>query len=604
MSQIRRLDSKLSARIAAGEVIERPQSVVRELVDNAVDAGAKEITLSIRGGGIDEILVSDDGGGIMKDDLPLAVTQYATSKIATLDDLYHLHTMGFRGEALHSISAVSRLTIASSYEGQKPWTMTVDNMVAEDLVPIGPDRGTMVKVENLFSHIPARRAFLKRPSSEGTLCRNTFLAKAMAFEKIHFRFIQDGVLKVDLPVRNGIFDRVMDILTLEENFNRKEFVYLEKKCRDFTIRLITSLSGVHRSDRSRIRTYVNDRPVDEYALVQAVVYGYGEILPGGAFPWSVLFVDDDPELVDFNIHPAKREVKLRNKAEIHHEIHQLIHSSLPREIPTISAGAGDDEQPLLEPAARSTTSWQDPVFTHDRIKFASSRHSTSHAQQAEAVAQKPRDSAWLEKAKTLFSSPKEERHVTTSVSAQEFWKPDKESFTYLGQAFRLFLVCQKDDALYLVDQHAAHERILFNELRQQRDVQRLLIPLEFEVDPDVDAFLAENSYIYTQYGITIAQKDDRLWELTSIPHSAKENERKLVSFIQNAVGSEEEIEAGLYAIVACKAAIKAGDTLDDQSAIALLEKVFELEDPSCPHGRTFVIRLSEKELRLMVGRTK
>ena len=376
MSQIRRLDSRLSARIAAGEVIERPQSVVRELLDNAVDAGAKEITLSIRGGGIDEILVSDDGGGIMKDDLPLAVTQYATSKIAT--------------------------TIASSYEGQKPWTMTVDNMVAEDLVPIGPDRGTMVKVENLFSHIPARRAFLKRPSSEGTLCRNTFLAKAMAFEKIHFRFIQDGVLKVDLPVRN---------------------VYLEKKCRDFTIRLVTSLSGVHRSDRSRIRTYVNDRPVDEYALVQAVVYGYGEILPGGAFPWSVLFVDDDPELVDFNIHPAKREVKLRNKAEIHHEIHQLIHSSLPREIPTISAGAGDDEQPLLEPAARSTTSWQDPVFTHDRIKYASGRHSTSPAQQAEAVAQKPRDSAWLEKAKTLFSSPKEERHVTTSVSAQEFWKP-------------------------------------------------------------------------------------------------------------------------------------------------------------------------------------
>ena len=604
MSEIRRLDSTLSARIAAGEVIERPQSVVRELMDNAVDAKADEITLSIRGGGIDEILVTDNGRGIMKDDLPLAVTQYATSKISTLDDLYHLQTMGFRGEALHSIGAVSRLTISSSYMGQKPWTITVDNMVQEDPVAIGPDKGTMVKVEDLFSHIPARRAFLKRPSSEGTLCRNTFLAKAMAFNAIHFRFIQDGALKIDLPARRTIFDRVMDILTLEENFNRKEFVYLEKKCRDFTIRTVTSLAGIHRSDRSRIRTYVNDRPVDEYSLVQAVVYGYGEILPGGTFPWTVLFVDDDPELVDFNIHPAKREVKLRNKAEIHHEIHQLIHSSLPRQIPSINAAA-QDEQPLLEPVASASTSWQDPVFTHDRIRYPGHDAGKAKTTHDEMVSQKPKDQAWLEKAKKLFAQPgREAEHTTSSVSAQEFWKPHKTSFTYLGQAFRLFLICQKDDELYLVDQHAAHERILFDELRRQRDVQRLLIPLEFEVDPDVDAFLAENSYIYTQYGIGIAQKDDRLWELTSIPHSAKENEKKLVTFIQNAMGSEEEIEAGLYAIVACKAAIKAGDVLDDQSATALLEKVFELDDPSCPHGRTFVIRLSEKELRLMVGRTK
>lgn len=600
MSQIRKLDRTLAARIAAGEVIERPQSVVRELIDNAIDAGADEIVLSIRSGGIEEIRVSDNGRGIMKEDLPLAVTQYATSKIGTIDDLYQLRSLGFRGEALHSIGAVSRLTIASSYEGLPPWTMVTDNMEDEGIREGGPDRGTIVTVEDLFGQIPARRSFLKRPASEAMLCRNTLLSKAMAFPSIHFSYIQDEVRRVDLPRRERLFDRVMDVLCLEENFNRKEFVFLEKDCGDFSISLVTSLAGVHRSDRSRIKVYVNRRPVDEYSLVQAVVYGYGEILPGGSFPYSCLFVQDAPELADFNIHPAKREVKLRNKAEIHHAIHNLISKGLPREIPAIVARPDQPQQPYLEPVAKTDTSWTDASFTRDRIIHADPERKF----QPDAVSQKPRDNGWLDRAKAIFHEEKAKPYQASSTPAENFWKPEKAQFTYLGQAFRLFLICQKDDKLYLVDQHAAHERILFNELRQQRNVQRLLVPIDFEVDGDVDAFLCENGYIYTQYGIALSQKDDRLWSLDSIPQSALTNEKKLVSFIQNSTGSEEEIEAGLYSIVACRAAIKAGDYVDDATARALLEKVFELEDPSCPHGRTFVVTLEERELRLMVGRTQ
>ena len=564
MSEIKKLDPRLSSRIAAGEVIERPQSVARELIDNAIDAHADEIALSLTGGGIDELVVTDNGKGIMKEDLPAAVLQYATSKISEPDDLYHIHTMGFRGEALHSVAAVSRLTISSSYKGESPWTLCVDNNEVFPLTPGGPDRGTIVKVENLFSQIKARRSFLKRPSSEANLCRNMLLSKAMAFPEIHFTFIQDGAIRADLPKRSTLFDRVMDILTLDESFSRKDFIYLEKECADFSIRLVTSLPGIHRSDRSRIKVYVNSRAVDEYSLVQSVVYGYGEILPGGAFPYSVLFIDDNPELVDFNIHPAKKEVRLRNKAEIHHEVHTLIHSSLPRQIPTI---VKKDEQAWLEPVARSTTSWTDADFTRDSIRhdtFTDHRKRTD-----ESVSEKPSDPQWLEKAKELFTKKREAKgepvYEKTAVRQEDFWKPDeKTDFTYLGQAFRLFLVCTKGDDLYLVDQHAAHD---------------------------------------TQYGISLAQKDDRLWELTSIPHSAKENEDRLVSFIKNAVGSEDEIEAGLYSLVACRGAIKAGDFVDDITAKALLEKVFSLEDPVCPHGRTFVIRISQKELRQMVGRT-
>ncbi len=609
MSEIRLLDNILAARIAAGEVIERPQSVVRELVDNAIDAGADEVSVSVIGGGIDSIVVQDNGKGMSKEDLPLALTQYATSKIHSLDDLYQIHTMGFRGEALHSVAAVSRVSIASSYLGGRPWTIRADNGRVFDAVEGGPDQGTIVTVEDLFSEVPARRGFLKRPASEAGLCRSTLVAKAMAFPSVHFSFRQDGILRVDLPKREKLEDRVLDILTLEEGVSRSDFTYLEKSYDDFSLKIVTSLPALRRSDRSRIKIYVNKRPVDEFSLVQAVTHGYGEILPGGAFPYTVLFLEDDSSLVDFNIHPAKREVRIRNKAQVHHEVHSLIHAGLPRQIPTLKAGGEQPGLPGLQAAV--STSWEDPGRSADRLSWALRSPSASYTpHKVEAVNEKPRDTAWLEKAKELFKDrpakapqPEPTQHRLEAEATSSVWKDSEVPIRYIGQAFRLFLLCERGDELWLVDQHAAHERLIFNELRQRRDVQPLLTPIEFETEADVDDFLSGNAYIYTQYGIGLTRKADKLWELDSIPHGSEGQEHKLVDFIQKAVGSEEEIEAGLYAIVACHAAIKAGDVIDEHAAKALVEGVFRLEDPSCPHGRTFVIRLKEKDLRLMVGRT-
>ena len=196
-------------------------------------------------------------------------------------------------------------------------------------------------------------------------------------------------------------------------------------------------------------------------------------------------------------------------------------------------------------------------------------------------------------------------YVKSSIKKEDFWSSEKEkTFTYIGQAFHLFLIAEMDGRLYLVDQHAAHERVLFDELREQKNVQKLLVPIEFEVDYDVDIFLQEKAELYTQFGIMVARKGDKLWELTSLPAMARPVEDKLIEFIKTKMGSADELESELYAIVACKAAIKAGDAIDRYSAEALLEKVFALEDPACPHGRTFIITLEEAELRKMVGRTK
>ena len=610
MGRINTLDSVVAARIAAGEVIDRPQSVARELIDNAIDAKASEITVTVEGGGIELLSVKDNGSGIEKDDLEKTIERHATSKISTVDDLYHLSTLGFRGEALYSVSAVARLTIQSSYMGGDAYTFSVDNGKKLGIKKGGPDVGTIVTVEDLFGQIPARRSFLKRPSSEANLVRNMLLSKAMAFPEVTFRYYQDGALRLHLPERKSRYERVLDIITEDEKINRKLFVELSDHGEKFSVKLITSLAELHRSDRSRIKIYVNGRAVEEYSMVQAISYGYGERLPGGSFPYSVLFIEDDPELVDFNIHPAKKEVKLRNRAEIHHVVSSLIKQRLPRTIPSIQAKE-EDEQRELPPVVKTTTTFQDSSFFFNRSeepKEEAEYNNVASPRRDYRTEERPRDNSWILKAKEL-ASKKEEREISRSFekstnAKESVWDIEDNSFTYIGQAFKLFLICERKGKLYLIDQHAAHERIIFEELKEQRSVQELLVPIDFEVERDVDDFLSNHADIYTQYGINITRKEDCLWTLHSLPAMARPVEKQLVEYISTKTGDESELESGLYAIVACKAAIKAGDVVDRYAAEALLEKTFQLTDPSCPHGRTFIITLDESELRKMVGRTK
>ena len=597
MGAIKQLDALVAQRIAAGEVIDRPQSVVRELIDNAIDAGSDEITLYLEGGGIDKIKLIDNGSGISREDLPLAAKRHATSKISTLDDLYHLHTLGFRGEALYSIAAVSRLTIASCKNGDSN-TYVIDNSDVGELFKGGPDVGTQITVEDLFFHIPARKSFLKRPSTEGKLCKQTFIQKALSSPQVQYRLYMEGSLKLELPKRESLSERVLDVIASELNLPKAEFVTATVTEHDYSITMISSKPSLYRSDRTGIKIYLNKRQIDEFSLVQAVTYGYGELLPGGSYPYSYVFIENDPELVDFNIHPAKREAKIRNTAAIHHSISVLVKESIPRTFNTITQR--EFEEPYL-PVQHDTPfeKKSDMSFNFTSPKsFPQFKPSVSEPRIN--YTEKPKDDSWLEKAKEIAKATKEVK----AVEKEDIWAPKEDEYRYLGQAFNLFLIAQKGDKLYLVDQHAAHERILYDRLKAQIDVQKLLVPIDFEVDPDVDLFLQDNSELYTSFGIMIGRKGDKLWTLTSIPSLVRPIEKQIIDFIQTRTGDTEELDSALYAIIACKAAIKAGDKVDEYTAKALLDEVFKMEEPSCPHGRTFVVILEEEELRKMVGRTK
>ncbi len=590
--KIQLLDPLVAQRIAAGEVIERPASVIRELLDNALDAGAKTIVASVTDGGLEEIKLIDDGEGIEPEDLPLLCESHATSKVRELDDLYHIKSMGFRGEALYSIAAVSKITIASSFQGQDPYQITVDNGRKEAVLPGGPRIGTVVTVQGLFKELPARRQFLKRPSTEATMARSVLLEKALAYPERAFRFISDQTVRVDL-VPTTRKQRVLDVLSLNQNIIPSEMLELYDTAGRFDLYAVCSSPALSRSDRSHIKIYVNNRPIDEYSLVQAVTYGYGELLAGGSFPYCYLFINVDPTLVDFNIHPTKREVKLRNKAEIHHQVVSMIAGQIKRSIPRLVKQEMESEDaPLLAPLYES------------RPAAHQSHHAGERPGRYEATSQKaPLDSEWFQKAKELLEGNR--MQASRSTETDDVWaqQEDEQEFVYLGQAFNLFLVAQKQDDLFLVDQHAAHERLIFDEVRQKKHVQQLMIPLSFEVERDVDDYLLESQDVYLNLGIKLERTDDLLWQITSLPALYRNIESHVISFIQKTTGDAQEVEKGLYAVVACHAAIKAGDSVDRMMAVSLLTKVFALDEPTCPHGRTFVVRLGKNELMKAVQRT-
>ncbi len=615
MGRINVLSPLLSARIAAGEVIERPQSILRELLDNAIDSGATEIRVTIEGGGIESISVQDNGSGIEREDLNLIGTRHATSKIRNADDLYTINTLGFRGEALYSISSVSRLTICTrSAKTGEASSLVIDNGKRYEITEIGPDTGTVVTAEALFKDIPARRAFLKRSSTEAQLCRNLLVAKSLAFPQIRFTLIIDGALRLDWPAVSTLKERVM-FYYRHIGLLDADMQYLEYQGDDFSLNIIAGNSSVKRSDRKEIKIYVNNRPVEEYSLVQSIIYGYGELLPGGSYPIAVLFINDRSELVDFNIHPAKKEVKIRNIAEIHHAVSSLLKENIDRRIPTI-----EEEQPeLLLPGTLENQNKNTAVgyetfsgYTGSHIHTVNSskehsipdtvNNSEQHMREP-GLSYRPADSSWLEKAKKLQKTQeriREERQVAEPSSLVNCHAAD---FRYIGQAFKLFLIAEKDGCLFLVDQHAAHERILYDEILAQKTVQPLLVPIQVEVDDITDSFLEKHSQVYTSMGIMLSRKDCGEWEINALPAVCRGIEGQITDFIINAKADEEELETRLFAIIACKAAIKAGDSIDKWSAEALLEKVFSLDEPACPHGRTFLIRITEEKLRELVGRT-
>jgi len=627
---IRQLDPIVASRIAAGEVVERPSSVLRELIDNSIDAGASKISVYVDQGGIRSLTVVDNGCGMAKEDLPLACISHATSKISTLDDLFNLRTLGFRGEALSSIAACSLLTIDSN--GNR---IIVDNGHQSDILPGSVSQGTSVRMENLFEMIPARKLFLRRPQTETSECRKVFLEKALGFEKVEFLFFVDGELKIHLASA-AKQKRCVDVMSMDKAFMPAQVLEMDYSCDNASLYAVASDPSCYKRDRTQVKVFVNGRVIDSFALVQAVTNAYSAALPGGAFPFFYLFIEDNPSLVDFNIHPAKRECKIRNQSQIYGCVTAMIRNALLHGVFS-NGSASLDEQPepptLLDSSnldstdssstqAESTTkaisASENPPFKYGATPRPSeaplhvSEPKPTTAAKPEA---KPFNPSWFENAKAIMDASRQaqrqqsldsktsgyERNSSCAVSGQKQATPSAD-YRYIGQLFDTFLLVELGDRLLFIDQHAAHERILYDEIVAQKDVQRLIVPYQFETDRSADDFLLENSIIYADFGVELTRVEPMLWEMSTIPAVCRKNEADIAAYIQNTTGDVDSARKGLFAIMACHAAIKAGDPLDNVTAKALVDKAFKLDAMVCPHGRSFTFEMSKEELYRKVGR--
>lgn len=564
--RIKVLRDSVARKIAAGEVIDRPQAVLRELLDNALDSGATRLDVRWEAGGLASIEVTDDGHGMSREDLALCWLPHATSKIETEEDLDTLTSLGFRGEALASIAACSRLTVVScDREGAPAHRLTIEDGRSPVLKAQPGVRGTRVLVEDLFATLPARRKFMKSAAAEGTLCRRVLDEKALGAPSVTFTVWIDGVRRIDYPAQT----EAQRVLAVQGAPWRAESLLSWSADGDgFRLRGYALRPPASRSDRKGLRVYANRRPLQEFALVQALSYAFEGYLPGGAFPNAVLFLEIDPALVDFNIHPAKREARFRTLPAIHQKVVESLRLALEGE--KLRFPSPDSAGPLQAPLGLVAEA---PATTYGPLR---------------GRAQLPSVATW---------------DAVAASAGPEIPPPVPDAFRYLGQVLGVFLLAEVGDTLYLVDQHAAHERVLFDAFRDHGGrVQTLLFPRRFKPEEDVGPLLRSQWRDYEALGIGLTPVDNDEFELTALPQTVAGLERVVIDFLRTNTKPVTDLEKDLYASLSCRAAVMDGDPLDPEAARSLLRQTFRLEHARCPHGRPIWTVLTREELFVQVGR--
>ena len=614
---IQRLPQDTARKIAAGEVIDRPAAIVRELMDNAIDANAKFITVEIEEGGIAKIRVRDDGFGMTKEDLEACAYPHATSKIVTDQDLLELNTLGFRGEALASIAAVSRLEITSIRQGGIAYKLEAFGTTEHKVMPTQWNKGTAVESTQLFENFPARRVFLKKPQSEAKLCKQSFIEKAMPWTSVGFKFIQDGKVKFDFQPDETKAERFVHALELDEPVSFFHEVSHQDKQQGFEFTLVLGDPSVRRSDKRNIYIFVNGRRIWEYGLIQAIEYGSQGYFPNGTYPVAALFLNVDSKLVDFNIHPAKKEVRFKDLAPIHHAI-----SSAVRNFYKDSSIAG-----LVREASGFNEDENSPSFEDDRDFFEKPERTAIKSSYYERPAQSFSDhfkqfsstalqassfepKHFAEKAYTMPQEAAEKSeyhagHFDTSIVQH---KPDygESSFRYFGTALGVFLLVEMNDVLYFIDQHAAHERILFNQFMDSiGSKQKLLFPYIIETESEADdEYLESIKEELEKAGFEIHNEGGGTWQIESVCTKWSGTEEDLKNDLLEKRIAPNELVRSIAATASCRAAVKDGTVLDSNTAEALAREALQLEDKHCPHGRPILTAISKEQFFNMVRRTE
>ena len=646
MSVIRILPEAVANKIAAGEVVERPGSVAKELVENSIDAGASAVEVRVESGGKRLMRVVDDGCGMTRDDAMLAFERHATSKIKTAEDLDEISTLGFRGEALPSIAAVSRLTLETRHASEESGTrMEFAGGRLHDVKEIARPCGTTIEVQNLFYNVPARRKFLRSESTELGHIASMVTHYALGHPEKAFRLesVSNAILKVS-PVAShreriyqvmggqqleqlvefGPVERPLLPVTADLNLDEETEANAEQEPPPiFRISGFVSRPEVHKLNRNQIYFFVSRRLIHDRLVLHALNEAYRNILPTGIFPMALIFLDLPPDEVDVNVHPSKAEVRFRHSSFVHDLIRDTVLQALMASRPVAAFPAPKRADTRERPGAfhsgrdpsaapQQERDWAPPE--HAEEPFASGASRSFHLS-APRPAPSPGYLPLAEAALALYA-PAEvascpAAYLDPAPSAQENRAGELPSnLLPLGQVQSSFIIATNPEGLWIIDQHVAHERVLFEQHLRQRqssnlEGQRLLIPIVADLQPEQLAIYERISEELTANGFEVEPFGQASVAVKAAPADiAAEDVEKLVREILDGVSREaralslDELRRNIAATVACHAAIKVNMPLDQEKMSWLLLELSKTECPmTCPHGRPIVLRYDMKEIQ-------
>ncbi len=570
---IKILDPQVVSRIAAGEVVERPASVVKELVENSLDAGSSQISIETRGGGLGLIRVTDNGVGIPAGEVELAFSRYATSKIRDFEDLESISSLGFRGEALPSIAAVAQVDIVTCAAGESIGSyLTVEGSAAITHKSQGRSQGTTVTVRNLFRKVPARLKFLKSLATENSRIANVVSQYALAFPEVRFTLFAEGRAVLRTPGSGRLIDSVTQVYGLEVAQNMLEVGDEGGKWESGAsisspqVVGMIGLPSVSRSNRAYLSFFVNRRWINSRLLSWAVEEAYHGLLMTGKHPIAIINISLPPGEVDINIHPTKTEVKFQNEHQVFGSVQKTVRRALIEQAPT----------PKMEEVA---TAYVSPSASGPLLRAVPEGEDSP-----------------------VTSLPVASQPLVTSLPV----------LRVLGQLSRSYIIAEGPEGLYLIDQHAAHERILFEKIKYQRsqseiEVQGLLEPVMFEVNPRQGEVLKSHCEDLAKFGFSIEPFGNRTYLIRAVPALLhKKDWAGMLRELLDALAGENRGDwaESLAIAMACHGAVRAGQVLNDDEMHELIRQLEQADIPqTCPHGRPTMVHLGSEQLKREFGRS-
>ncbi|NSW89958.1 MAG: DNA mismatch repair endonuclease MutL [Firmicutes bacterium] len=592
MGKIITLDEGTINKIAAGEVVERPASVVKELVENSIDAGASRINVEVKNGGVSFIKVIDNGSGIEEDDVIIAFERHSTSKIKHSDDLSSILSLGFRGEALASIAAVSKVEMVTRTLN-KPYGIQiyVQGGNIEYIKQTGAPVGTSVIVKDLFFNTPARFKFLKKDTTEGGYVSDIISRIALSNPGISFKLVSNGATIIHTPGNNDLLSTIVSIYGTDIGKSVIEISY-----KDDLIRITGYAGGaeISRSNRNYQSLFVNGRYVKSKLVTSAIDEAYRTYLMKNRFAFIVLKIEIDPSAIDVNVHPAKMEVRFSDEQSIYRAVYHAVNNALSR------------GSKIIEVKTEKETFFKEssPGYVNQDIQAQPGQNLYKYSPDKQSPVVQNR----VQKNEDI------ENESLRNLEAQNSISRDITGAHIIGQLFSTYVLLQKDDYLLIIDQHAAHERIIFEEMKSRFSSnkpmsQTLMVPVVINLTHQEIKTLDENKEFFNRLGFIYEEFGNNSIVIRAVPYGGCDGNEKemfleLLDIVTSPVKENNNIitDRALYKI-ACKVAVKANMNLDNKETLEMLKKLSGLGNPyTCPHGRPTIIKISKDELEKMFKR--